>query len=74
MNVNRTRHRLSSSRQAHRHIDKALDDDRTRDRLLKLGCEIPDKTDRGQQPLAELVKSEIARWAPIIKAAGAKAH
>jgi hypothetical protein len=42
--------------------------------LLKLGCEVPDKTDRGQQPLAELVKSETARWAPIIKAAGAKAQ
>ena len=55
-------------------LDKALDDNRTRDRLLKLGCEVPDKTKRGQQQLAELVKSEIARWAPIIKAAGAKAQ
>ncbi|MFZ0854118.1 MAG: tripartite tricarboxylate transporter substrate-binding protein [Hyphomicrobiaceae bacterium] len=55
-------------------LDKALDDGRTRDRLLELGCEIPDKIKRGQQPLAELVKSEIARWAPIIKAAGAKAQ
>jgi hypothetical protein len=42
--------------------------------LLKLGCEVPDKTNRGQQRLVKLVKSEIAHWAPIIKAAGAKAQ
>ena len=55
-------------------LDKALDDGSVRERLLELGCEIPDKTKRGQQPLAELVNSEIARWTPIIKAAGAKAQ
>ena len=55
-------------------LDKALDDDRTRNRLLELGCEVPRKTKRGQQPLAELVKSEIVRWAPIIKAGGDKAQ
>jgi tripartite-type tricarboxylate transporter receptor subunit TctC len=48
-------------------LDKALDDDNTRKRLLELGSEIPDKTQRGQQPLAALVTSEIARWTPIIK-------
>jgi tripartite-type tricarboxylate transporter receptor subunit TctC len=53
-------------------LDKALDDDNTRKRLLELGCDIPDKAKRGQQPLAVLVKSEIARWTPIIKAAGIK--
>jgi len=53
-------------------LDKALDDDNTRKRLLELGCNIPDKTQRGQQPLAVLVKSEIARWTPIIKAANIK--
>jgi len=30
---------------------------------------LPDKAGRGQQALAALVKSEIARWMPIIKAA-----
>ena len=51
-------------------LDKALDDEQTRKRLLELGSEIPGKTERGQQALAALVKSEIARWTPIIKAAG----
>ena len=49
-------------------LDKALDDDNSRKRWLDLGFEIPDKASRGQQPLAALVKSEIARWTPIIKA------
>ena len=53
-------------------LDKALDDDNARKRLLDLGSEIPDKTQRGQQPLAALVTSEIARWTPIIKAANVK--
>jgi tripartite-type tricarboxylate transporter receptor subunit TctC len=50
-------------------LDKALDDENTRKRLLELGTDIPDKTRRGQQQLAALVKSEIAKWTPIIKAA-----
>jgi tripartite-type tricarboxylate transporter receptor subunit TctC len=51
-------------------LDKALDDEQTRKRLLELGSVLPDKTARGQQALTGLVKSEIARWTPIIKAAG----
>jgi len=50
-------------------LGSALDDDSVRKRLLDLGCDIPDQTGRGPQPLAALVKSEIARWTPIIKAA-----
>ena len=50
-------------------LDKALDDEGTRKRLLELGSVLPDKTGRGQQPLAALVKSEIDRWTPVIKAA-----
>ena len=53
-------------------LDKALDDDRDRKRLLELGNNIPDKASRGQQALLALVKSEIARWTPIIQAAGIK--
>ena len=53
-------------------LDKALDDDNSRNRFLDLGFEIPDKASRGQQPLAALVRSEIARWKPIIKAANIK--
>ena len=50
-------------------LDQALDDETTRSRIFDLGSEIPLKSDRGQAPLAALVKSEIARWTPIIKAA-----
>ena len=55
-------------------LDKALDDAVVRKRLLDLGCDIPDKARRGPEPLAELVKAEIARWTPIIKAANIKAE
>jgi tripartite-type tricarboxylate transporter receptor subunit TctC len=55
-------------------LDQALDDDTVRKRLLDLGCDIPAKSKRGQQPLAALVRSEIARWTPIIKAANIKAQ
>jgi len=48
-------------------LDMALDDLNVRRRLLELGCDIPDKSSRGQQPLADLVKNEIIRWTPIIK-------
>jgi tripartite-type tricarboxylate transporter receptor subunit TctC len=51
-------------------LDKALDDEATRKRLLELGSDIPGKDRRGQQALGNLVKSEIAKWTPIIKAAG----
>ena len=54
-------------------LDKALDDEGTRKRMLQLGSDIPDKKQRGQQALLALVKSEIARWSPIIKAAGVTA-
>jgi len=51
-------------------LDRALDDDTVRGRLLALGAGVPTKERRGQQALAALVKSEIARWSQIIKAAG----
>jgi tripartite-type tricarboxylate transporter receptor subunit TctC len=50
-------------------VDRALDDDGPRKRLLDLVNEVPDKASRGQQPLADLVKNDIARWTRIIKAA-----
>jgi tripartite-type tricarboxylate transporter receptor subunit TctC len=51
-------------------LDKALDDDATRKRLLELGSDIPGKERRGGEALHTLVKSEIAKWTPVIKAAG----
>jgi tripartite-type tricarboxylate transporter receptor subunit TctC len=53
-------------------LDKALDDPETRKRLDVLGGDIPDKASRGPAPFQALVKSEIARWSPIIKAADVK--
>jgi tripartite-type tricarboxylate transporter receptor subunit TctC len=55
-------------------LDKALDDQSVRKRLVDIGGDIPGKAKRGQQALAALVKSEIARWTPIIKAANVKAE
>ena len=50
-------------------LDRALDDETTRKRLFDIGSDIPEKVRRGQDALAALVKSEIARWTPIVKAA-----
>jgi tripartite-type tricarboxylate transporter receptor subunit TctC len=55
-------------------LDKALDDEAVRKRLLDLGSDIPGKDRRGQAALGALVKSEIAKWSPVIKAAGATAN
>jgi tripartite-type tricarboxylate transporter receptor subunit TctC len=53
-------------------LDKALDDDVTGKRMAALASDIPAKPRRGQQPLQALVKSEIARWTPVIEAARVK--
>ncbi len=53
---------------------KALDDPDTRKRLLDLGGVISDRAGRSPAALAELVKSEVARWTPILKAAGVTAN
>ena len=51
-------------------LGKALDDETTRKRLLDLGSDIPAGERRTPQALGALVKSEVARWTPILKAAG----
>ena len=48
----------------------ALDDETVRKRLLELGSDIPTKEKRTPQALTQLVKSEIDRWTPVIKASG----
>ena len=50
-------------------VDKALDDDAVRKRIIEVGCGVPGKARRGQQALATLMKNEIVRWVPVIKAA-----
>ena len=55
-------------------LDKALNDEATRKRLLDLGSDIPDGPRRGQAALATLVKTEIEKWTPVITASGATAN
>jgi tripartite-type tricarboxylate transporter receptor subunit TctC len=50
-------------------LDKALDDPLVRKRLAELGGSIPAKQERSPVSFARLVKAEIARWSPILKAA-----
>jgi tripartite-type tricarboxylate transporter receptor subunit TctC len=45
----------------------ALDDTKVRKRLLDLGSDIPDQAGRSPEALAALVKSEIAKWTPILR-------
>ena len=53
---------------------KALDDENTRKRLLDLGGVIPSTAERTPEALQKLVESEVARWTPVLQAAGAKAE
>jgi tripartite-type tricarboxylate transporter receptor subunit TctC len=53
---------------------KALDDEPTRKRLLDLGGIIPQGAERTPAHLQKFVESEVARWTPILKAAGAVAN
>ncbi len=52
-------------------LDKALDDANVRKRLLELGGVIPPQPERTSAWLGTFVKSEVARWTPILKATGA---
>lgn len=49
-------------------VNKALDDAKVKERLLDLGAVIPQGAERGPDGLAKLVKSEVERWGPILKA------
>jgi tripartite-type tricarboxylate transporter receptor subunit TctC len=53
-------------------LDKALDDEATRKRLLDLGSVIPDKEGRKPAALQKLVESEVARWTPILTGVAAQ--
>lgn len=48
---------------------KALDEETVKKRLLELGSVIPTPADRTPEALATLVKSEIAKWTPVLKPA-----
>jgi tripartite-type tricarboxylate transporter receptor subunit TctC len=47
-------------------LDKALEDPGVRERLAKLGGSIPAKAERSPEAFDRFVRSEIARWAPIL--------
>ena len=48
-------------------LDKALDDPAVRERLNKLGGSIPAKSERTPAAFDAYVKSEVVRWAPVLK-------
>ena len=50
-------------------LDKALDDPGVKKRLAELGGSTPAKDERAPAKFDAFVKGEIARWAPILKAA-----
>ena len=52
-------------------IDKALDDPGVKQRLADLGGSIPPKDERTPVKFENLVKAEMTRWSPILKAAAA---
>jgi putative tricarboxylic transport membrane protein len=55
-------------------LDRALDDEGVRKRMNDIASEVADKSQRGQPALRALVRSEIARWTPIIEAANVRAE
>ena len=48
-------------------LDQALDDAGVRERLNKLGGSIPSKPERSPAAFDAYVKSEVVRWAPVLK-------
>jgi len=51
-------------------LDRALDEDVVRERIAQLGGSIPAKDERSPAAFDRFVRSEIARWSPILAAAG----
>jgi tripartite-type tricarboxylate transporter receptor subunit TctC len=47
-------------------LDKALDEPQVRERLAQLGATIPDKAERSPAAFERFVRSEMARWAPLL--------
>ena len=50
-------------------LDKTLDDDGVKQRINSLGGSIPEKRERNPAAFDAYVKTEIVRWAPVLKAA-----
>ncbi len=54
-------------------LSRALDDAHTRQRLLDLGCNIPEPAARTPEWLQSFVSAELQRWTPLLKADAASA-
>lgn len=55
-------------------LDRALDDPAVDKRLVELGGAVPSKAERGPAHLAAVLKADIAKWHPILKAATAASN
>ena len=55
-------------------LQKALEDENTKKRLLDLGADLSDKAARTPEGLRKLVESEVARWNKVLKDAGVGAQ
>jgi tripartite-type tricarboxylate transporter receptor subunit TctC len=53
-------------------LDKALDETVVRETLAQLGGSVPVKAERNPAAFDRFVRSEIARWAPILAATRAE--
>jgi len=53
-------------------LDQSLDDPSVQKRITDLGGTIPPKAERTPAQFETFVRAEVERWAPILKAAGAK--
>ena len=53
-------------------LDQSLDDPAVQKRITDLGGTIPPKAERTPAQFETFVRAEVERWAPILKAAGAK--
>jgi len=52
-------------------VDKAMREETSAKRMADLGADLPPPDQRTPQTLGTLVRSEINKWGPLIKAAGA---
>jgi tripartite-type tricarboxylate transporter receptor subunit TctC len=51
-------------------LDAAMHEEAVAKSLAKLGADLPPPAGRTPQALADLVGSEVAKWVPLLRAAG----
>ena len=55
-------------------LDKSLDDPGVKAKVAELGGSIPPKSERTPAKFSRFVNAEIARWSPVLKAAGTETN